>query len=45
MGLDGIGTTFIACLNDACMDDDCAEGYTGHSCTECDGDDLVLGQK
>lgn len=38
MGVDGTGTQFYSCLNDACSDrsQGCAEGYTGESCTECE---------
>lgn len=43
LGLDGSGTTFIPCLNSACgIDGNCSHGYTGPSCTECDGEGLVL---
>lgn len=36
-GVDNTGTTFFTCLNDACQGGgDCAEGYTGPTCTECD---------
>ena len=38
MGFDGSGTVFLQCLNvDACDEDsECATGYTGDACTQCD---------
>ena len=43
LGLDDTGTMFIPCLNEACGSEGCIPGYTGSSCTTCDGEDLVLG--
>ena len=46
LGVEGSGTVFLACLNDACeQGGSCSPGYTGSSCTECDGNDLVLGSE
>ena len=46
LGTDGTGTTFLTCLNEnACASDgECAEGYTGASCTICD-EGLVMNEK
>ena len=43
MGLDGTGTAFFPCFNDACEGGQCSTGYTGSSCTTC-GENLVLDQ-
>ena len=43
IGVDESGTAFFECLNNACLaEGDCATGYTGVGCTECNGDDLVF---
>ena len=42
-GVDGSGTAFFSCLNEACLaGGDCDTGYTGLGCTECDSTDYVL---
>jgi len=46
-GVDGTGTVFFQCLNEACLGGGaCQDGYTGLSCIECDSTQerrLVLG--
>ena len=37
LGLDGTGTEFFPCLNDACKaESTCFAGYTGNACVECE---------
>lgn len=38
-GTDGTNKEFFPCLNEACLDDStCAPGYTGLTCSECEGE-------
>ena len=45
LGVDGTGTTFFPCFNDACsMGGNCSDGYTGLACTQCETG-LILNDK